>query len=173
MPNEISKAILADHCTCGCYSDHSTIEQTLDFLRDAYSSQLTTCSLLENIADALPELPHECVSQTLVSLLQGSWAKQILVEEDKVYGLLEQHIDQSTFILNFINRLRLERQSDEDLASELITTLETILHRNTVPNPESFGYMLRGVFETKRRQVGLKKTVMLPLAEQTLWPSKR
>lgn len=145
-------------------------KQALDFLIGAYGSQLATCSLLENIADMLPDPPHSYISQSLISKLTGNWATQIIGAEEKLFSLLEHHYNQHCFVPNLLDRLRIERQSDTDLASELAGTFETILQTQKVPDPESFGYMLRGVFETQRRQVELKKAVMLPLAENMLQP---
>jgi len=168
MPNASSKSAVSEPSANKNGAEHRQIDQTLEHLENAYASQLSICSLLESIADTLPELPHAHVSQTLITMLEGSWAKQLIVEEEKVYGLIERNNEQNTFILNFIDQLRQERQSDEDLASELIATLETILLTNTLSDPASMGYMLRGIFETKRRQVGLKKSVILPLVEKVI-----
>lgn len=149
-------------------SDLSTIKTALDFVSDAYTAALSTCSLLENIADNLPSPPHEHASQSLISVLQGERVKQIEKEEEKLFSFLEEKKDKDIFILNFIDRMRVERRSDEDLTTELVSALETILYMKSIRDPESFGYMLRGYFEAKRRQVGLKTTVMLPMVEQIL-----
>jgi len=151
----------------GC-CDLSAIEHAFDFVTDAYTSALSTCNLLENIADNLPVPPHEQVSQSIISVLHADRAKKIQEEEEILFLFMEEKKSKDIFIVNFINRMRFDRQSDEDLTSELVSALEAILHRKSIREPESFGYMLRGYFQAKRRYVGLKTTVMLPMVEHIL-----
>lgn len=168
MPTRPRNATRVDRSRSADCAKHGDNKQTLDFLTDAYGSQLTICSVLENIADELPEPPHHYISQTLIAMLNGSWSKQIIEEEEKLFTFLERHNKQNIFVSNLLNRLRVDRQSDSDLASELVWALEAVLQKKSVRDPEAFGYMLRSVFETKRRQVELKKAVILPMAAQIL-----
>ncbi len=169
MPKRTIKALQGTSSVFpGRSSDLSPMENAHGVLNDAYAMQLSTCDLLEEIADNLPASPHVQVSQSLISILQGSEAKKIIEEEERLFLFLEKEYEKNIFVVNFINRMRVERQQDEDLVSELVSALETILQTKTVREPESFGYMLRGFFEAKRRQIGLKKSVLLLLVEQTL-----
>ena len=148
--------------------EEHTIQNISLFLRDAYVSQLELCDMLESIADALPERPHNCVIQMIVRVHEGSWAEDILEEEEKLFVALNKHAGPNEFVKNLVKRMRLERQSDSDLSGELLSALQNLQNVKKIRDPEAFGYMLRGVFETKRRQIELKKEVVLPLGEQLL-----
>ena len=134
----------------------------LQFLRDAYVVQLELCDALEEIADALPQRPCNGAVQRIISKLDGDLARQIAAAEQQLFATLEQPNNKSD-LNRIIQKLKIERSSDEDLAGELLASFEAILQYQKIQDSESFGYMLRGYFESKRRQLGWMTDVVLPM----------
>ncbi len=130
-------------------------------MKRAHLEKLQLCEKLEEIADTLPahidRLKCLWVANALVPLLRSAHS----YEEAVVFPAYESVSGQAEKSVS-TERLRIEHAEDECFADEVTEILLAIGHGEAVENPEAFGFMLRGLFETLRRHIAFESEHVLP-----------
>lgn len=129
----------------------------------AHRDQLALCDLLEEIADSLPgaiDRPN-CIgaARALGPLIQRAHD----LEEDIVFPAISMRWRDLVDIEATMERLRYEHIEDACFSEELYDALMAYGRGEDRPNPEAFGYMLRGFFESLRRHIAFEREVIMPL----------
>jgi hemerythrin-like domain-containing protein len=137
-------------------------------MQRAHREKLRLCSVLEEIADSLPDRvdPLMCLStaNTLLPMLRNIHR----YEEDTIFPAYAAATDDT----GGVERLKAEHLEDECFADELTEALLRAGHCGTAANPEALGFMLRGFFETIRRHVAFEREHILPAIATARGPDR-
>ena len=148
---------------CGCPQD-----APLQLIEADLQVQSDLGRLLERIADALPHrVPPSC-AMTARDLLKERTPYQYDFRIGFLFPLLRKHGDEN--LKSGLNRVEAEYQEDRDYSEEIVDVLDRYLDTDAFPNPNTFGYMLRGMFASERRRQAWEKDYLLPRAWQLLPP---
>jgi hemerythrin-like domain-containing protein len=131
-------------------------------MKRAHREKLQLCDALERIADALPSVDRlKCLgtANAIVPLLRNIHR----YEETVIFPAYDAALTGSGANLASTRRLRAEHVEDECFASEVTEILLAIGHGETVENPETIGFMLRGLFENLRRHIAFEREHVLPM----------
>lgn len=139
-------------------------DDILALLKTAHRNQLALCDCLETIADSLPDAIDraKCVgtARALGPLIAGTHA----LEENVLFPALANIRRAGIDMTATIERMKFEHLEDACFAEELHDALMAYGSGEDTPNPEAFGYMLRGFFDSLRRHVAFETEIILPLA---------
>jgi hemerythrin-like domain-containing protein len=140
----------------------------LDIIAHEHELQSQLCSMLETVADTLPDNVDATLCRQILDMLRFEIPLHHRDEELGLFPLLEKRATASDNIHDVLGRLALEHATDESFASELTESLEVLSQGGKLPNPNMTGYMLRGFFESYRRHIHWENAVVIPLARQRL-----
>lgn len=135
-------------------------------LQHIQAQQLAFCDRLELIADQLPNVDRALcigVAHALMPLLE----KAHNFEESFLFPALVERCGDQAGTQATLERLRYEHLEDLCFAEELHDALMAYGRGELRPNPEAFGYMLRGFFEGMRRHILFERDVVLPMIAAT------
>lgn len=144
------------------------LRNPLDVIAAAHSSQVQLCEALEHIADGLPDEVDRRLCAQAADLLRYDIPLHHSDEELALFPMLRSRQSPGDRLDVILNRLTSEHDSDNDLASEIADSLDLLGRGMVVPNPEMFGYMLRGFFERYRRHIQWEEELVMPLARRRL-----
>jgi hemerythrin-like domain-containing protein len=144
------------------------LRNPLDVIAAAHSSQVQLCEALEHIADGLPDEVDRRLCVQAAGLLRYDIPLHHSDEELALFPMLRSRQSPGDRLDVILNRLTSEHDSDNDLASEIADSLDLLGRGMVVPNPEMFGYMLRGFFERYRRHIQWEEELVMPLARRRL-----
>jgi hemerythrin-like domain-containing protein len=142
----------------------------LALLEEDHAIQLELCDILECIADRLPHVDR-AIARPAAAILRRGIASHLELEEAMLFPLLLRRAPPASPLNAIIKQLEAEHASDASFAAELADELQLMVDTGRVRNAEMLGYMLRGFFERQRRHIEWERSVLLPLARQTLTPS--
>ncbi len=128
------------------------------------------CDLLEAIADALPESVFPVCAKTAVDYLQSRFPGHIALENEIVFPVLKAAQSVSPPLGRAIKQALQEHAADEDTAAELAEALTAFIDDGEAGNANVLGYMLRGLFELRRRHIVWEETLLFPLARSNIEP---
>jgi hemerythrin-like domain-containing protein len=156
-------------------SDHAVSDKPsplarnpLDMIAHAHAVQVEMCDAMERIADGLPDEVDRRLCAQVASRLQFDLPLHHHDEEEGLFPLLRKRARAEDGLDQILERLAAEHASDNDFASEIAETLETLAQGGRPANPEMLGYMLRGFFERYRRHVHWENQLVMPLARLRL-----
>lgn len=135
----------------------------LDLLNATHRDQLALCTMLEGIADSLPNTIDRCTCITAARALGPLIAKAHDLEEHMIFPAVRERWAASSDIAATIERLEFEHMEDICYSEELFDALMAYGKGDERPSPEAFGYMLRGFFESLRRHIAFEQDVIVPL----------
>jgi len=144
------------------------LRNPLDMIAAAHYSQVQLCEALEHIADGLPGEVDRRLCAQASQLLRYDIPLHHDDEELALFPMLRSRQNPGDRLDVILNRLASEHVSDNDLASEIADSLDILGRGEAVPNPEMFGYMLRGFFERYRRHIQWEEELVMPLARRRL-----
>jgi hemerythrin-like domain-containing protein len=131
-------------------------------MRLAHVEKLRLCAALEEVADTLPDEVDRVlclrIANALVPVLRAAHA----YEEDTIFPAYAAMRGATRATEASLRRLRAEHVEDECFADEVTEVLLAIGHGRAIENPEAFGFMLRGLFETLRRHIAFEAEHVLP-----------
>lgn len=137
----------------------------LALIAASHHNQLELCDDLESIADSLPgKLDRaNCIdaAQALRPLITNAHA----LEQDFLFPALAEADRAGIDVAATIGRLKNEQREVEGFADELYDALIAYGNGTDAPNPEAFGYMLRGFFDRIRGRIAYQEDTMLPLLQ--------
>lgn len=143
-------------------SEHDRSKHPALVMRAIHRDKLMLCAALETIADALPDdvCRLEClrIASVLVPMLRGAHS----YEDDVVFPAFAAAPGGGDTDAT-LHRLRVEHVEDESFADEVTEVLLAVGHGKPIENPEAFGFMLRGLFETLRRHIAFEREHVLPV----------
>ena len=142
----------------------------LEWLQCEHGVQQELCDVLESIADALPGPVDEVQAAFALTVLRTGLARHIALQERLLFPLLRRRARKDDLITSVIGQIELQNVTDEDLAHDAADQLERAVQRGRPDNPDMLGYLLRTVFECRRRHIVWEDIVLLPLARQRLHP---
>ena len=132
-----------------------------------HDKKVALCEELENIADCLPsnvdELTCLSVAATLLPILRLAHE----YEESVIFPAYEKAVVRTGQSMS-IDRLRGEHISDECFAADLTGILLKIGHGGYVDQAETFGFMLRGFFDSLRRHVAFENEHIAPIIRNSI-----
>ena len=141
----------------------------LQALRDCYGRLLDICSLLEGIADGLPN----DVPQNQCRMLAESVADELrathTIENRVLMPLLlaSEHAS----LRQAATRLQQEHEFDDQAAMEVEEALNGLILGRNALSPDATGYLLRSFFESVRRHVYAEQDLLSLLEDEG--PAKR
>ncbi len=140
----------------------------LDRLAAEHTLQLELCSLLEFIADGLPDRIDRRLVREVTTVLAHGLTAHFKFEEDVLFPLLRQRASADAALIAALDQLESEHGRDADLGEELAEELNAFCLKGQARNVEMLGYMLRGYFEGQRRHIEWENTIVLPAARRLL-----
>jgi hypothetical protein len=112
--------------------------------------QLEINRALEDLADNLPDVSDLRLARVLMEVLEPSWNEHVSFQDQALFPIiLERHAGAGEAGA-MIDRFRMEHAEIEDRHLEVRQHIATLI-RGQLKNADAFGYLLRGVFETRRR----------------------
>lgn len=140
----------------------------LDLIARDHLMHSRLCSLLEEIADSLPDRVTTDMAQSAADAMKVNVAIHILDEELGLFPLLRAASSPDDNIGVVLSLLTREHEADIDFARELIEALEELALTGRPHNADMLGYMLRGYFELQRRHQAWEDAIVMPTARQML-----
>ncbi len=133
----------------------------------AHDEVLRICAILEEIADSLPANVDRVKCMMIASELEPLVRGVHRFEEEALFPAYAELLRAGGRGQSSVERLRAEHVEDECFAAELTETLLDLGRGGAASNPEAFGFMLRGFFESKRRHVAFEREHVLPMISRT------
>ncbi len=127
-----------------------------------HEDKLTLCAALETIADTLPDAVCRLECLRIASILVPMLRDAHNYEGDVIFPAFASATGRSDTDPT-LHRLRVEHVEDESFADEVTEVLLAVGHGKPIENPEAFGFMLRGLFETLRRHIAFEREHVLPV----------
>jgi len=140
----------------------------LRILSEEHALQSELCDLLEAIADKLPQRPDGKLAQVALSILEAGFLSHMRLEDDVLFPMLRQRAPQDHRLIAALACLEQEHDRDGAAFIEIIDGLHTLIADRPIRNPDMFGYMLRGFFESQRRHIAWEDSVVMPAARMLL-----
>ncbi len=103
-------------------------------------------------------------------MLRTGVPRYITIQERLLFPLLRRRARGKDNIDALIRRITLANDADEGLGYDTADQLEAALARGRHQNPDMLAYMLRGLFEGRRRHISWEGAVVIPLAHRRLKP---
>ncbi len=126
------------------------------------------CDSLERIADSLPDEVDRSLCATMVVALRFDLPLHHRDEEEGLFPLLRARATKEDGVTGMLGQLSREHSIDESSADELVDFLQALSKGRRADNPNMFGYMLRGFFESYRRHIQWENKVILPMSRRLL-----
>jgi len=144
----------------------------LDWLSAVQDRELKLCSLLEDIADELPSpLNHTLAAPAVPGLRVVVPRHEVIVRQVLFPRLRKSWQENSDELDAMIERFSRDNAMDTLLAHDAADLLEaSMADGGRVGNVGMLAYVLRGVFEGRRRHIEWEKAVLFPLAQDRLNP---
>ena len=140
----------------------------IDVIEYEHSLQKKLCTLLEQIADGLPDMVDPKLCKVCLRILKTDMRIHIKDEEQGLFPLLEKRAKPCDNMCQILSCLAMEHATDESFADELQESLDLLSQKQSVPNPNMTGYMLRCFFECYKRHLIWEDVVVIPLARKLL-----
>ena len=126
------------------------------------------CDLLETICDGLPGLSVGACRQA-ARLCETQVTRHLRELNQVLIPLVRDRITDTPEFGGFLNRLQSNLVEDDVKLDEVVDILNSFSTRDGErPSMDALGYVLRGFFETLRRQLNWENEVLLPLARRVL-----
>lgn len=142
----------------------------LGWLDNVHERQLGLCVLLEEIADALPAPVGESRASSAIPLLRTIIPRHIAIQERLLFPLLRRRARVDDDVETLIRQVSADNAADELLAHDTADQIEAAIKTKRPDNPDMLAYMLRGLFEGRRRHIAWEASVLIPLARKRLHP---
>lgn len=150
-------------CELECLSQPELRSQSVvTAMRRIHDKKVAICDELENIADCLPSNVDELLCLSVAAKLLPILRQAHEYEEGVIFPAYEKLVaspgpNAST------DRLRVEHMSDECFAADLTGALLQIGHGGYIDHAETFGFMLRGFFDSMRRHIAFEAEHIGPI----------
>ncbi len=142
----------------------------IDWLQREHRLQQELCGVLEEIADALPGPVDPARVEFANAILRASVPRHIAIQQQLLFPLLRQRALADDEIDTLIEQITADNAADEVLAHDTADQLEAAVESGRARKPDMLAYMLRGLFEGRRRHIAWEMSVLIPLARERLWP---
>lgn len=140
----------------------------LDWLSGEHAQQEELCVILEEIADVLPGPVDRIRIKYSRNFLRTDIPRYIAIQQRFLFPLLRRRAKQKDDIDSLISRITLANNADEELCYDTADQLEATIDTGLPKNPDMLAYMLRGLFEGRRRHIEWEHAVVIPLARKRL-----
>jgi hypothetical protein len=121
------------------------------------------CTLLEALADALPDQIDAQESLNLARSIYPTIRRIHVFEEDVLYPILSASPSAAGSLPVTLERLRFEHMEDESLAEEIYDAITDLVAGHDPDRAGMLAYMLRGFFANLNRHVAFEREFLLPL----------
>jgi hypothetical protein len=142
----------------------------LDWLAIAHDEQRRLCDLLEQIADALPGPLSSTGAERAIPSLRTEIARHSAILQHILFPVLRRRATVSDDLDTLWRQVMTNNASDELLADDTADTLADAVAAGRPANAEMLAYMLRCLFEGRRRYLAWEEALILPLARARLHP---
>lgn len=142
----------------------------IDWLESEHRLQQELCEVLEEIADALPGPVEPARVEFATTVLRTSVRRHIAIQTHLLFPVLRQRALESDEIKTLIGQITADNAADEVLAYDTADQLEAAVEKRQAGKPDMLAYMLRGMFEGRRRHIAWEMSVLIPLARERLRP---
>jgi len=132
-----------------------------------HDTKIALCDELENVADCLPSNTDVLSCLSLAAKLLPVLRLAHAYEERVIFPAYEVVVAGTDYSMS-VDRLRGEHISDDCFAADLTDVLLKIGHGGHVGQAETFGYMLRGFFDSLRRHVAFESEHVVPILRNSL-----
>lgn len=140
----------------------------LDWLSSEHEQQEELCLILEEIADALPGPVDRLRAKYSRNALRTDIPRYIAIQERYLFPLMRRRAKTKDNIDALIQRITIANSADEGLCYDTADQLEAAIATGRPKKPDMLAYMLRGLFEGRRRHIEWEHAVMIPLARKRL-----
>lgn len=147
-----------------------TGQDILAWLTGEYALQQELCDVLEEIADALPGPIDPARAEFALAVLRSGLSRHMAIQEHVLFPILNRRALDTDDINALFSRITRDNTADEGLAYDTADQLEAAVETGGPKNPDMLAYMLRGMFEGRRRHIAWELSVLVPLARQRLNP---
>ncbi len=137
-----------------------------------HDKKVGLCEELEHIADCLPSNVDELTCLSIAAKLIPILRLAHEYEESVIFPAYEKAIAGTGQSMS-VDRLRGEHISDECFAADLTVILLKIGHGGYVDQAETFGFMLRGFFDSLRRHVAFENEHVAPIIRNSILNNQR
>lgn len=140
----------------------------LQWVQHEHDVQHKLCRVLEAIADTLPAPINPLGADAVLVTLRCGLSRYMVIQQRVLFPPLRRRATPEDNIEELIQRISLDNAADRELALDTADQIEAALASGRHPNPDMLSYMLRGVFEGRRRHIAWEAAVLLPLARERL-----
>jgi hemerythrin-like domain-containing protein len=134
--------------------------------------QTEICSVLESLADRLPDTIDAELVRRLEPVLDASWAVHAGFQEEVIFPILKRCHASSKSLKIQINQLETEHVAIADAGLEIREQFQIALNGAEL-QADMFGYMLRGAFQERRRHLDSEQRLFSTRLPTTLAPVDR
>jgi len=142
----------------------------IDWLENEHRLQQELCDVLEEIADTLPGPIEPAQVEFATTVLRTSIGRHIAILTHLLFPVLRERALANDEIKTFIGQITADNAADEVLAYDTADQLEAAADKRQAGKPDMLAYMLRGMFEGRRRHIAWEMSVLIPLARERLRP---
>lgn len=151
-----------------CDPDRLAHAHVLDWLEGAHERQRKLCAILEEIADSLPGPVDGDLASSAVPVLRTAIGRHSAIQERILFPLLRRRASVGDNVDALIAQISRDNVADELLAHDTADQIEAALAAGRPENPGMLAYMLRGLFDGRRRHIAWEVSVLFPLARERL-----
>ena len=132
-------------------------------MTEHHEEQLALCTLLEKLADELPDLSDTQLCLRVAKRIHPMICDAHAYEEKTLFPLLMSLDSADDNLKSTLERLRYEHWEDESFADEVSDGLAGFVTNKAAANAEALAYMLRGFFEGLRRHIAFEREHIIPI----------
>jgi len=140
----------------------------LHVIEQEHCAEMFLCDRLEQLADALPEPLDTEITPQSIATLRRCVRRHIILEEKYLFPMLMKRAKPGEFNEELLTQICREHAADESHAYEAADEMEGALSCGRVLKPDMLGYMLRCLFESRRRHIAWENAIIFPLARLRL-----
>jgi hypothetical protein len=134
--------------------------------------QLEICAALESLADSLPDVADLRLARALTGVLEPSWTEHVSFQEEALFPVLMKRHDHSKSLQTELERFQREHVKISDGNAELGEQIELLIG-GEAPDPGMLGYLLRNIFESRRRHIDDEAALIEAFLPSLLTPADR
>ena len=127
---------------------------------------------LESLADTLPDLVDYRLGRALLAVIEPCWTEHTSFQDEALFPILLRRHAGSDKLSVHVERFRREHVEIGSRHEEVIEQIELLITER-IANTDAFGYLLRNVFDSRRRHMEAETAVLDPLLPNLLAPADR
>jgi hypothetical protein len=121
--------------------------------------QLEICTALESLADSLPNIEDLRLARTLIGVLEPSWTEHVSFQDEVLFPILLKRHDSFRALQANLDTFQREHITIAEGDAELCEQMQRLIGGET-PDAGMLGYLLRNVFESRRRHIDSETSLL-------------